>query len=184
MRRSTLSFVLLSVLGLALVPGCDNDPTEATVANELPGATIEKTWFRTTLFTDPLATGQTSRTLRVGVGVEDAFAIARIHAQILRVRGRRRVAQSRVREAPRLPSISALEDATLMSVVSHSTGVDDVRALRVDLDGGWGQREGLGSRRSSRVARPGEQTRHRRGLGECTGGALVWGLRAATRVWS
>jgi hypothetical protein len=78
MRRLSLSPVLLS-LALAVVPGCDNDPTEASVVNEVPNATIEKTWFRTTLFTDPLVTGQTSRTLRVGVGVEHAFAIVRIN---------------------------------------------------------------------------------------------------------
>jgi hypothetical protein len=74
MRRLFLTtfFVFLGV-------ACDNDPTEASVVNELPGATIEKTWFRTTLFTDPLEPGQTSRILRVGVGIEHAFAIVRIN---------------------------------------------------------------------------------------------------------
>ena len=74
MRR----FALACLLCLMLVPGCDNDQTEATVVNEVPGAVIEKTWFRTTLFAEPLETGQTSQTRRVGVGVEHAFAIVRI----------------------------------------------------------------------------------------------------------
>jgi hypothetical protein len=87
MRRSPLShFVSALVLLLAFVPGCENDPAEASVANEIPGAIIEKTWFRTTLFTGPLENGQTSQTLRVGVGVEHAFAIVRIgeHAFVAR----------------------------------------------------------------------------------------------------
>ena len=84
-RSSSLSPLVL-VLVLACVPACDNDPTEASVANEIPGATIEKTWFRTTLFTGPLDSGQTSQTLRVGAGVEHAFAVVRVgeHAFLAR----------------------------------------------------------------------------------------------------
>lgn len=81
MRRSALASASSAFL-LALLlsaPGCDNDPAEASVVNEVPAATIEKVWFRTTLFSDPLETGQTSRTLRVGVGVEHAFAVVRIN---------------------------------------------------------------------------------------------------------
>lgn len=81
--RYFASIILVAVLG---TPACDNDPTEASVVNDVPGATIERTWFRTTLFSDPLETGQTSRTLRVGVGTEHAFAIVRIdgHAFLAR----------------------------------------------------------------------------------------------------
>lgn len=77
MRQLTLASLL--VLLLVPLPGCDNDPTEAAVVNEVPGATVEKTWFRTTLFAGPLETGQTSQTFRVGVGIEHAFAIVRIN---------------------------------------------------------------------------------------------------------
>lgn len=78
MRRTALGIIcLFSFLGFA--PACDNDPTEASIVNEVPGATIEKTWFRSTLFDTPLETGQTSQTLRVGTGVEHAFAIVRIN---------------------------------------------------------------------------------------------------------
>jgi hypothetical protein len=70
---------LLLLLPLLFVVACDNDPTEASVVNELPGATIEKTWFRTTLFAGALETGQTSQTLRVGAGVEHAYAIVKIN---------------------------------------------------------------------------------------------------------
>jgi hypothetical protein len=76
-RSSTVRLALC--FALAAMPGCDNDPTEASIVNEVPGATIRKTWFRTTLFTDSLETGQTSRTLRIGVGAEHAFAIVRIN---------------------------------------------------------------------------------------------------------
>ena len=78
MRRTALGIISL-FLSLGVAPACDNDPTEASVVNEVPGATIEKTWFRTTLFDVPLETGQTSQTLRVGTGVEHAFAIVRIN---------------------------------------------------------------------------------------------------------
>jgi hypothetical protein len=78
MHRSMLLF-LLTLTATFGGSACDNDPTEASVANELPGATIEKVWFRTTLFEEPLENGQTSRTLRVGVGAEHAFAIVRIN---------------------------------------------------------------------------------------------------------
>jgi hypothetical protein len=75
------SFVLCSaaVTLLVFVGACDNDPTEASIVNEIPDATIEKTWFRTTLFTEPVEPGQTSRTLRVGAGAEPAYAVVRIH---------------------------------------------------------------------------------------------------------
>lgn len=78
--------ILALAIALAPISGCDNDPAEASVVNDIPGATIEKTWFRTTLFTDAIETGQTSRTLRVGVGVEHAYAIVRIngHAFVAR----------------------------------------------------------------------------------------------------
>lgn len=79
MRRTALGFIFLVSFTLVAAPACDNDPTEASVVNELPGATIEKTWFRTTLFDAPLEAGQTSQTLRVGTGVEHAFAIVRIN---------------------------------------------------------------------------------------------------------
>jgi hypothetical protein len=87
--RPSLASKLASVglvLLLAAASGCENDLAEASVANEIRGATIEKTWFRTTLFTGPLEDGQTSQTLRVGVGVENAFAVVRIgaHAFIAR----------------------------------------------------------------------------------------------------
>lgn len=75
---SRLSF-FSAILTLAFVPGCDNDPTEASVVNELPGVQIEKTWFRTTLFSGPIEPGQVSQTLRVGAGVEHAFAVVRIN---------------------------------------------------------------------------------------------------------
>lgn len=76
MRRTPHGFICVC---LCLALGCDNDPTEASVVNAIPGATIEKSWFRTTLFSGPLETGQTSQTLRVGTGVEHAFAIVRIN---------------------------------------------------------------------------------------------------------
>src|SRR5690349_2008219 len=76
--RRLAALTLISVFA-TLVFACDNDPTEASVVNEIPNATIEKTWFRTTLFVDPLETGQTSRTLRVGVGIENAYAVVRIN---------------------------------------------------------------------------------------------------------
>jgi hypothetical protein len=81
MRRLPLSsrVLILVCSALGAAPACDNEPTEASIVNELPGATIEKTWFRTTLFSDSLEAGQTSRALRVGVGVEHAFAIVRIN---------------------------------------------------------------------------------------------------------
>src|SRR5688572_16653623 len=79
MRRFRLACLLVLLPLVLLVPGCDNDPTEATVVNEVPGVTIEKTWFRTTLFAEPLETGQTSQTLRVGAGIEHAFAVVRIN---------------------------------------------------------------------------------------------------------
>jgi hypothetical protein len=92
MRRSVLLSLLLAVssCAAAFVSACDNDPTEASVVNDVPGATIEKAWFRTTLFTDPLETGQTSQTLRVGVGAEHAFAVVRIngHAFLARTNDR------------------------------------------------------------------------------------------------
>jgi hypothetical protein len=74
MRRA-LPLLLPFVFALA----CDNDPTEASVVNEIPGATIEKTWFRTTLFANALESGQTSQPLRVGAGVEHAYATVRIN---------------------------------------------------------------------------------------------------------
>lgn len=69
--------VLVSFL-LAPVFACDADPTEASVVNELPGATIEKVWYRTTLFTQPLESGQSSEPLRVGTGEEHAYAVVRV----------------------------------------------------------------------------------------------------------
>lgn len=102
MRRLPLSFsVVLSSLAVALVPGCDNDPTEASIVNEVPGATIEKTWFRTTLFAEPIETGQTSRTLRVGVGVEHAFAVVRINDHVFLARSNEAV-DARAAEATRI----------------------------------------------------------------------------------
>lgn len=85
MRHHLLGFSCM-FLALAGVPGCDNDPTEASVVNDVPGATIEKTWFRSTLFAGPLETGQTSQTLRVGTGVEHAFAIVRINEHVFLAR--------------------------------------------------------------------------------------------------
>src|SRR5687767_8154528 len=61
-----------------LLLACDNDPAEATVVNDVPNATIEKVWFRTTLFTQPLETGQTSEPLRIGTGAEPAYAVMKI----------------------------------------------------------------------------------------------------------
>lgn len=92
MRRSLfplpapLLVAVAGVLAVGLVPGCDNEPTEAAVVNDLPSAKIEKTWFRTTLFDAPLESGQVSQTLRVGAGIEHAFAIVRIddHAFLAR----------------------------------------------------------------------------------------------------
>src|SRR5690349_8054156 len=78
MPRLPISSLLLA-LAVLLVPACDNDPAEASVANDIPNVTIEKAWFRTTLFSEPIESGASSRSLRVGVGVEQAFAIVRIN---------------------------------------------------------------------------------------------------------
>jgi hypothetical protein len=77
----------LGVLLFALLlSACNNEPTEASVVNDLPGVTIEKVWFRTTLFTEVIETGHASGTLRVGAGTEPAYAIVRIngHAFVAR----------------------------------------------------------------------------------------------------
>lgn len=63
-----------------VVLACEPDPTEASVANELPDAKIEKVWFRTTLFSQSLESGQASESLRVGTGTEHAYAVVRIGA--------------------------------------------------------------------------------------------------------
>lgn len=72
------SIALLALL--STIAGCDAQPTEASVANDLPSATIEKAWFRTTLFAQPLESGEASELLRVGTGVEPAYAVVRIGA--------------------------------------------------------------------------------------------------------
>jgi hypothetical protein len=69
---------LLALALSASIAACEPDPVEATVSNELPAGTIETVWFRTTLFTQPLEIGQTSEALRVGTGVEPAYALVRI----------------------------------------------------------------------------------------------------------
>lgn len=76
---------LALLLPFALL-GCEPDPTEASVVNDLPAATLEKVWFRTTLFAQPLETGQSSEPLRVGTGEEHAYALVRIgsHAFVAR----------------------------------------------------------------------------------------------------
>ena len=73
MRHHLLGFSCM-FLALAGVPGCDNDPTEASVVNDVPGATIEKTWFRSTLFAGLSAEEQADIAARIFPGEELAIA--------------------------------------------------------------------------------------------------------------
>jgi hypothetical protein len=72
----------IATIALAPVTACDNAAAEAVVVNELgandPPITLEKVWFRTTLFTRPVAPGESSETLRIGTGVEYAYAVIRV----------------------------------------------------------------------------------------------------------
>lgn len=80
-------FVLSSLSCLALAGGlaaCDpTDPARATIVNELPaeGAeayTIEKAWYRTTLFFRPVKPGESSESASVGFGKETAYFVLAI----------------------------------------------------------------------------------------------------------
>ena len=75
--------ILLPLVTVAALLACgqDNSPAEGEVLNLLGGSapvTIEKVWFRTTLFQRPIAGGEKSETLRVGTGTEPAYAVVRI----------------------------------------------------------------------------------------------------------
>ena len=77
------AFVLVAIaITAAASSGCGSeDPAEGVVVNNLAAnvpVTIEKVWFRTTLFTKPIAIGESSETLRVGTGTERAYALVRI----------------------------------------------------------------------------------------------------------
>lgn len=80
-------FVVSSMLvgaAASTFAACDpNEPARMTIANELPaeGAeafTIEKAWYRTTLFFRPIAPGETSETSSVGFGKEAAYFVLAI----------------------------------------------------------------------------------------------------------
>jgi len=83
MKRSRcLFFLSLGFGAFAAVTGCENDPAEAFVTNEFAATgdtafVVEKAWYRTTLFTTPLAPSEVSPSLRVGSGTEHAYAIVR-----------------------------------------------------------------------------------------------------------
>lgn len=72
--------MMCSLIGGATIlaaAACETtDPTEAVVANDLPGEyTIVKVWYRSTLFLAPIPPGAESDTLRVGTGTEPAYAL-------------------------------------------------------------------------------------------------------------
>jgi hypothetical protein len=67
--------LLAILLGLF---ACDNAPAEAVVVNGHADMTLEKVWFRTTMFFRPIGPGSSSEALRVGTGVEHAYAVIRL----------------------------------------------------------------------------------------------------------
>ena len=73
------SFATL-VATVALVAGCQTDPTEAVVVNALPAnaaepLTVYRAWYLSTLYVDPVAPESQSEQLRVGAGAEPAYAL-------------------------------------------------------------------------------------------------------------
>jgi hypothetical protein len=80
--RTPALLLLAGSFAIALASGCtEAEPAEAVVLNRLSAnapVTIEKVWFRTTLFARPIAMGETSESLRVGTGTEHAYAVVRV----------------------------------------------------------------------------------------------------------
>src|SRR5690349_3983053 len=81
MKTKLLLLLIVAAVASVFACGQDDSPAEGEVLNQLGGnapVTIEKVWFRTTLFQRPVGDGEKSETLRVGVGTEPAYAIIRI----------------------------------------------------------------------------------------------------------
>lgn len=80
-------FTKVLIAGSAiLATSCEaNDPVEATITNGFaPGPrapTLEKVWYRSTLWRGPIAPQATSESRRVGTGAERAYAIMTLDAQ-------------------------------------------------------------------------------------------------------
>src|SRR5437868_2095500 len=84
MHRSTRALIMATFAAAAAssssILACDNEAAEATVSNELPveggdAFTVERLWYRTTLFVRAIPPGATSESLRVGTGAEPAYAV-------------------------------------------------------------------------------------------------------------
>jgi hypothetical protein len=77
-------FLVLPTLSLLAFTACDpTEPARATVVNGLPseGAeafTIDRAWYRTTLFFRPLKPGESSEAQSVGFGKESAYFVLSI----------------------------------------------------------------------------------------------------------
>ncbi len=78
--RRLLALSAIALLA-ALAFACDpHEPARATIMNQLPaeGAasfTVDKTWFRTTLFFRPVKPGESTEAATVGFGRESAYFV-------------------------------------------------------------------------------------------------------------
>ena len=83
-RRFLLAFSVLAVTATRALSACDpHEPARASLVNELPAQgtesyTIEKAWYRTTLFFRPVRPGEVSETSSVGFGREHAYFVLAI----------------------------------------------------------------------------------------------------------
>ena len=80
--KRTYPYISALVVAGALF-GCQTSNTEVAIANGFPegpdAPTLTKTWFRSTLYLEPIAPGATSESLRVGTGAEPAWAILSLY---------------------------------------------------------------------------------------------------------
>lgn len=84
LRKVFVASSLLFALVAGSIAACDPaEPARVTIANELPaeGAeafTIDKAWYRTTLFVRPVAPGEASESASIGFGKETAYFVLTI----------------------------------------------------------------------------------------------------------